>query len=154
AFGGSTNLLLHVPAIAHAAGLTRPTIDRWIEVNRQVPRLVDSLPNGPHPTVRVFLAGGVPEVMLHLRDLSLLDDRVLTASGEPLGTTLDWWAQSERRHRLREQLRQRDGIDPDEVILAPARARARGLTSTVSYIRGNLAPAGAIIKSTAIARSR
>ena len=69
AFGGSTNLLLHIPAIAHAAGLRRPTVDDWNEVNRRVPRLVDVLPNGPvgHPTVRVFLAGGVPEVMLHLR---------------------------------------------------------------------------------------
>jgi xylonate dehydratase len=154
AFGGSTNLLLHVPAIAHAAGVTRPTIDDWIAINRQVPRLVDSLPNGPHPTVRVFLAGGVPEVMLHLRDLGLLDDRALTASGEPLGATLDWWAQSERRTRLRARLQERDGIDPDDVIMAPSRARTRGLGSTVSYIRGNLAPDGAIIKSTAIARSR
>jgi putative YjhG/YagF family dehydratase len=154
AFGGSTNLLLHVPAIAHAAGVARPTIDQWIEVNRKVPRLVDSLPNGPHPSVRVFMACGVPEVMLHLRELGLIDDRALTASGEPLGATLDWWAKSERRTRLRAQLQERDGIDPEDVIMGPAKARARGLSSTVSYIRGNLAPAGAIIKSTAIARSR
>ena len=40
AFGGSTNLLLHIPAIAHAAGLPRPTVDDWIAVNRSVPRLV------------------------------------------------------------------------------------------------------------------
>ena len=74
AFGGSTNLLLHIPAIAHAAGLRRPTVDDWLAVNRAVPRLVDALPNGPrnHPTVQVFLAGGVPEVMLHLRRLGLL----------------------------------------------------------------------------------
>src|SRR5690349_870043 len=66
AFGGSTNLLLHIPAIAHAAGLKHPTVEDWISVNRRVPRLVSVLPNGPiyHPTVRVFLAGGVPEVML------------------------------------------------------------------------------------------
>ena len=71
AFGGSTNLTLHIPAIAHAAGLRRPTVEDWIAVNRAVPRLVSVLPNGPvhHPTVRVFLAGGVPEVMLHLRQL-------------------------------------------------------------------------------------
>ena len=75
AFGGSTNLLLHIPAVAHAAGLARPTVRDWIDVNRTTPRLVSALPNGPidHPTVRVFLAGGVPEVMLHLRDLGLLD---------------------------------------------------------------------------------
>src|ERR687895_1057661 len=84
AFGGSTNLLLHLPAVAHAAGLRRPSVDDWIDVNHRVPRLVDSLPNGPHPTVRVFLAGGVPEVMLHVREMGLLDESALTASGEPL----------------------------------------------------------------------
>ena len=150
AFGGSTNLLLHIPAVAHAAGRARPTIDEWLDVNRRVPRLVDSLPNGPHPTVRVFLAGGVPEVMLHLRALGLLDLSVLTASGEPLGDMLAWWEASPRRQRVRELLRERDGIDPDDVIMPPPVARARGLTSTVSYIRGNLAPEGAIVKSTAI----
>src|SRR5437763_4515096 len=76
AFGGSTNLLLHIPAIAHQAGVRRPTVEDWNEINRKVPRLVDALPNGPvgHPTVQVFLAGGVPEVMLHLRALHLLDE--------------------------------------------------------------------------------
>jgi putative YjhG/YagF family dehydratase len=150
AFGGSTNLLLHIPAVAHAAGRARPTIDEWLDVNRRVPRLVDSLPNGPHPTVRVFLAGGVPEVMLHLRELGLLDLSVLTVSGEPLGDMLAWWEASPRRQRVRELLRERDGIDPDDVIMPPPVARARGLTSTVSYIRGNLAPEGAIVKSTSI----
>ena len=60
AFGGSTNLLLHLPAIAHAAGLSRPTVQDWIDVNRRVPRIVDVLPNGPvgHPTVRVFMEIG------------------------------------------------------------------------------------------------
>jgi putative YjhG/YagF family dehydratase len=152
AFGGSTNLLLHVPAIAHAAGLRRPTVEDWSAVNRRVPRLVDALPNGPvgHPTVRVFLAGGVPEVMLHLRRLGLLDETCLTAAGEPLGRVLDWWEGSKRRRRLREVLRQRDGVDPDAVIMSPERARARGLTSAVTFPRGNLAPEGSVIKSTAI----
>jgi dihydroxyacid dehydratase/phosphogluconate dehydratase len=87
AFGGSTNLLLHIPAIAFSAGLRRPTVDDWEVVNRTVPRLVDALPNGPvgHPTVRVFLAGGVPEVMLHLRGLGLLDESALAATGDGVG---------------------------------------------------------------------
>jgi putative YjhG/YagF family dehydratase len=152
AFGGSTNLLLHIPAIAHAAGLRRPTVEDWHAINRRVPRLVDVLPNGPvgHPTVRVFLAGGVPEVMLHLRELGLLDERCLTVSGEPLGRVLDWWAQSPRRRRLRQVLVERDGVDPDDVIMSPKRARGCGLTSTVTLPRGNLAPEGSVIKSTAI----
>lgn len=152
AFGGSTNLLLHIPAIAHSAGLPRPTIDDWQAINQRVPRLVDVLPNGPgnHPTVRVFLAGGVPEVMLHLRTLGLLREDALSVSGAPLGAVLDWWVRSERRARLRDLLAQRDRIDPDDVIMAPARAQARGLTSTITFPRGNLAPEGAVIKSTAI----
>jgi len=150
AFGGSTNLLLHLPAIGHAAGLQAPSIAEWKEVNGRVPRLVDALPNGPHPTVRVFLAGGVPEVMLHLRGLGLLDLSVPTASGLPLGEVLDWWEGSERRRRLRAVLRDRAGVDPDDVVMDPASARRRGLTSTVSFVGGNLAPRGAIVKSTAI----
>ena len=149
ACGGSTNLLLHVPAIAHAAGLRRPTVEDWSAVNRRVPRIVDAIPNGPHPTVRVFLAGGVPEVMLHLRRAGLLDDRCLTVSGEPLGRALDWWETSERRRTLRERLGA-DGIDPDDVIMSPERAERAGLTSTVTFPRGNLAPEGSVIKSTAI----
>lgn len=152
AFGGSTNLLLHIPAIAFSAGLKRPTVEDWQAVNRTVPRLVDALPNGPvgHPTVQVFLAGGVPEVMLHLRDLGLLDESALTATGEPLGGVLDWWRGSERRRRLRDLLHTKDGIDPDNVIMSPRRALERGLTSTVTFPRGNLAPEGSVIKSTAI----
>ncbi|MEY3283742.1 MAG: hypothetical protein RIR86_1755, partial [Acidobacteriota bacterium] len=134
ACGGSTNLLIHIPAIAAAAGLAPPTIAEWTAINRRVPRLVDALPNGPHPTIRVFLAGGVPEVMLHLRELGLLDGAALTAHGQPLDQMLDEWEGSERRRLLRERLREQDGIDPDDVIMAPARARSRGLTSTVTFL--------------------
>lgn len=152
AFGGSTNLLMHIPAIAHAARLPRPTVQDWIEVNRATPRLVSVLPNGPvpHPTVRVFLAGGVPEVMLHLRRLGLLDLSALTVSGQPLGACLDAWEKSERRRRFRELLRERDRVDPDEVILSPERSVQLGITNTVVFPRGNLAPQGSVIKATAI----
>ncbi len=152
AFGGSTNLILHLSAVAHAAGLKRPTAEDWARINRQVPRLVDALPNGPrnHPTVQVFQAGGVPEVMLHLRRAGLLKLDALTVSGETLGSMLDWWQDSERRTILRTRLRERDGIDPDDVIMSPDFAAARGLTSTVCFPHGNLAPEGAVIKSTAI----
>ncbi len=154
AFGGSTNLLIHVPAIAHAAGLPRPTVDDWRRVNRSVPRLVDALPNGPqnHPTIRVFLAGGVPEVLLHLRRLGLLHAGAKTITGRTWDDLLDEWEASERRARLRDRLREQDGVDPDEVICPPDRARTKGMTSTVCFPSGNLAPNGSVIKSTAIAR--
>jgi dihydroxyacid dehydratase/phosphogluconate dehydratase len=102
ACGGSTNLLLHIPAIAQAAGIRRPTVDDWVAVNRSVPRLVDVLPNGPtnHPTVRMYLAGGVPEVQLHLRNLGLLELNALTINGNRLGDNLEIWEKSDRRAAL------------------------------------------------------
>ena len=152
AFGGSTNLLLHIPAIAHAAGLPLPTVADWSRVNRAVPRLVDALPNGPrnHPTVQVFMSGGVPEVMLHLREMGLLHLDVLTATGETLDAVLDWWEGSERRRAVRAYLAQDGEVDPDHVIMGPEAARKAGLTSTVVFPTGNLAPEGSVIKATAI----
>jgi putative YjhG/YagF family dehydratase len=154
AFGGSTNLILHLRAVAHAAGLRRPRAADWADVNRQVPRLVDALPNGPrnHPTVQVFMAGGVPEVMLHLRRAGLLETKVTTVGGTSLDQQLDAWESSDRRLQLRDRLRS-EGVDPDDVIVSPDKAAARGLTSTVCFPHGNLAPEGAVIKSTAIDRS-
>ena len=152
AFGGSTNLLLHIPAIAYSAKLPRPTAADWAHLNRQVPRLVDALPNGPKyfATVQVFLAGAVPEVMLHLRRAGLIDTGVTTVSGEKLDACLDWWQESKRRHELRATLKRLDGIDPDDVIMSPDRARSNGLTPTVCFPAGNIAPEGSVIKSTAI----
>ena len=152
AFGGSTNLLLHLTAIAHAAGLKRPEREDWARVNRLTPRLVDALPNGPrnHTTIQVFLAGGVPEVMLHLRRAGLLETSARTVGGMTVGEQLDDWESSERRYALRKRLREREGVDPDHVIFSQDAARAAGLTSTVCFPVGNLAPEGSVIKSTAI----
>lgn len=152
ACGGSTNLVLHIPAIAFAAGLRRPTVEDWNRINRQVPRLVDVLPNGPvgHWTIWMYLAGGVPEVMLHLRNMGLLKLNALTATGRPLGEVLDWWEHSERRVVLRKLLQDKDGINPDDVIMSAERARSKGLTSTVCFPIGNIAPEGSVIKATAI----
>lgn len=152
AFGGSTNVIMHLTAVAHAAGLRRPTVADWTEVNSRVPRIVDALPNGPrnHPTVQVFLAGAVPEVMLHLRRLELLDTSVLTVTGETLDEVLNWWKTSQRRTYLRERLQMLDKINPDDVIASPEAARRSGWTSTVCFPTGNLAPEGSVIKSTSI----
>lgn len=156
AVGGSTNLVLHIPAIAHAARLRQPDVDDWARINRSVPRLVDSLPNGPQhfATVQVFLAGGVPEVMLHLRELGLLRLDAMTVTGRTLGENLDWWTRSQRRQILKDKLSQLDGIDPTDVIMAPDKAKDRGLSSTVTFLTGNLAPEGALVKSTAISPER
>jgi xylonate dehydratase len=152
AFGGSTNLLLHIPAIAHAAGCTIPTVEDWIEVNKTTPRLVSVLPNGPvhHPTIRAFLAGGVPEVMLHLRSLGLLDENVMTVTGRTLRENLDWWENSERRERMKQILKEQDNVDASEVIMSPSAALECGMHSTLTFPTGNIAPEGSIIKSASI----
>jgi len=103
-----------------------------------------------HPTVRVFLAGGVPEVMLDLRRLGLLKTEVLTVTGKTLGENLDEWQSSERRNRFRELLQKLDGVDPDDVIFSPEEAHNRGLTGTLVFPKGNLAPEGSVVKATAI----
>ena len=152
AFGGSTNLVLHLPAIAHAAGLKTPSVADWQRASRATPRLVDALPNGPqnHPTVRVFLAGGVPEVLLHLRRMGLVHRTVLTATGGTLDQALDWWEASARRRRMKDRLREADGVDADDVVMDPDTARRRGLTGAAVFPVGNLAPGGSVVKATAI----
>jgi putative YjhG/YagF family dehydratase len=152
ACGGSTNLLLHIPAIAFAAGVRRPTVEDWNAINRRVPRFVDVLPNGPknHPTIRFFLAGGVPEVMLHLRELGMLRLEALTVTGQTLGENLEWWEKSERRQRVRALLKERDGVDAQDVVIPLGEARRRGMTSTVCFPVGNLCPEGSVIKATSI----
>ena len=152
AVGGSTNLLLHIPAIAAAAGIRRPTVEDFRRVNQEVPRFVDCLPNGPvgHPTVQFFLAGGVPEVALHLRRAGLWNGDVETVTGMTWNEILDTWEKSPRREVCRERLRLADGVEPDDVIMTPTIAKKRGLTSTVCFPTGNLCPEGSVIKATSI----
>jgi dihydroxyacid dehydratase/phosphogluconate dehydratase len=88
--------------------------------------------------------------MLHLRRAGLLDTSVLTASGETLSRVLDQWEGSQRREILRRRLQEQDGVDPADVIMDPDKAHREGLTSTITFCRGNLAPEGSVVKSTAI----
>jgi len=88
--------------------------------------------------------------MLHLRGLGLLNRKAQTITGRSWDDLLDEWAESERRHALRARLHEMDGVDPDDVVCPPAGARAKGMTSTVCFPLGNLAPGGSVIKSTAI----
>ena len=127
-------------------------MEDWIRINKQVPRLVSVLPNGPvyHPTVNAFMAGGVPEVMLHLRSLGLLHEDVMTVTGNTLKENLDWWEQSERRQIFKELLFKQEQVAADDVIMSPQQAAKRGLTSTITFPVGNIAPEGSVIKSTAI----
>lgn len=152
ACGGSTNLLLHIPAVAFAAGIERPSLQTWTQLNRKISRFVDVLPNGPkfHPTIRLFLAGGVPEIMWHLREMGIAKCDCKTVTGMTWNEILDRWQDSPRRNAMRDLLRSRDGVDPDEVIIPPSKAKQLGMTSTICFPKGNIAPEGSVIKSTAI----
>lgn len=152
ACGGSTNLLLHIPAVAFAAGIERPSLLTWTQLNRKISRFVDVLPNGPkfHPTIRLFLAGGVPEIMWHLREMGIAKCDCKTVTGMTWNEILDRWQDSPRRNAMRDLLRSRDGVDPDEVIIPPSKAKQLGMTSTICFPKGNIAPEGSVIKSTAI----
>ena len=152
AMGGSTNLLLHLPAIARSAGLDAPSVDQWLKVNQSVPRIVDVLPNGPnnYMTVQVFLAGGVQEVMLHLRGMGVLDLSSLTVTGNNIEKNLEDWEKSERRKRFKEVLYNKDGVNPDDVIMPISKVSEKGLARTLAFLSGNLAPEGAVVKSTSI----
>ena len=92
----------------------------------------------------------MPEVMLHLRDLGLLELGALSATGQTLEAMLNAWEGSERRRRFKEVLSEKDGVSAAEVILSPGEAAARGMKGTVSLLTGNLAPDGAVVKSAAI----
>ena len=152
AFGGSTNLLLHLPAIAYPAGLKRPTVEDWDahQPQRAAAGGCAAQRSGNYATVQVFLAGGVPEVMLHLRRAGLLDVNVTTVAGETLDACLDWWEASERRLCSESGSCHGRRRSPTTSSWIPDRAQARGLTSTVCFPVGNLAPEGSVIKSTAI----
>ena len=152
ACGGSSNLIIHLAAIAYHAGLERPTVKEWDEINRLVPRLVDVLPNGPngYSTAQFFLAGGVPELMSKLKDLNLLELDTLTCTGNTLGKNLETWEKSHRRKRFRQMLWELDQVHPDDVIHTQEKAASKGMTSTLCFPTGNLAPEGSVIKSTAI----
>jgi dihydroxyacid dehydratase/phosphogluconate dehydratase len=88
--------------------------------------------------------------MLHLRDMGLLNTDVMTATGDTLETTLDWWRDSDRRRDARARLASGASITPNDVIKDPDSARRAGFTSTVVFPVGNLAPEGSVLKSTAI----
>lgn len=149
AISGSTNTLLHLPAIAYEMGIeiTGETFDR---LERNVPYLLNLRPAGKWPAECFYYAGGLPRIMEQLRDILHLD--VLTVTGRTLGENLDelarsdyyqtcdsWLARFNERHGL--QLSWQDIIRPADDPL--------GRDGAVAVLFGNLAPEGAVIKHTA-----
>ena len=147
AVGGSTNALLHLPMVAREAGVDI-TIDDFDRIHRRVPVLANVKTTGRYPVEYFWYAGGVPAVMLELRDM--LHQNCLTVTGKTLGENLDDIAASpvylaERRGYLNNVK-----VTRDEIIRP--REDPFGTDGGIAVLYGNLAPEGAMIKAFSVPR--
>jgi dihydroxy-acid dehydratase len=142
AIGGSTNALLHLPVIAREAGVD-VSVDDFDRIHRKVPVLANVKTTGKYPVEYFWYAGGVPAVMLELRDMLHLD--VLTVTGKTLGENLDEIAASPAYLGERLGYLKNVKVEPEEVIRP--RSEPFGTDGGVAILYGNLAPAGAMIKT-------
>ena len=126
AVGGSSNLLMHLSATLRMAGVPAASCEKCEEINRMVLCIVDVLPNGPvnYTTVQLYLAGGVPEVILHLRDAGYLILDALTVTGKTLGENLEDRENSEHRTAFRNHLKEQDVVDSTDVIMGLKKQRS------------------------------
>lgn len=149
AISGSTNCLLHIPAIAHEFGI-EITGDTFDKLHRNARYLLDVRPAGRWPAECFYYAGGVPAIMEEIKEHLHLD--AMTVTGKTLGENLkelktngfyercDKWLQ-EFNKRYHIQLTKEDIIRPYD--------KALGTDGSIAILRGNLAPEGAVIKHTA-----
>ncbi len=149
AISGSTNCLLHIPAIAHELGLeiTGDTFDR---LHRGAHYLLDVRPAGRWPAECFYYAGGVPAIMEEIREHLHLDARTVT--GKTVGENLDELKQKgfyERCAGWMEQFNVRYGCHVTRKDVIRPYDRALGVDGSIAVLRGNLAPEGAVIKHTA-----
>ncbi len=142
AIGGSTNALLHLPVIAQEVGV-EITIDDFDRIHRRVPVLANVKTTGRYPVEYFWYAGGVPAVMLELRDLLHLD--CMTVTGKTLGENLEEIEHSKFFMRERLGYLRNFRIDKDEIIRP--RDDPFGTDGGLAILRGNLAPEGAMMKT-------
>lgn len=141
AVGGSTNALLHLPVIAREAGV-EITLDDFDRIHRQVPVLANVKTTGRYPVEYFWYAGGVPAVMLELRDMLHLD--CLTVTGKTLGENL---AEIEKSRFFAERRGYLNNVKVSRREILRPRRDPFGPEGGVAVLRGNLAPAGAVIKA-------
>jgi dihydroxy-acid dehydratase len=140
AIGGSTNGLLHLPVIAREVGIDI-TLDDFDRIHRRVPVLANAKTTGRYPVEYLWYAGGVPAVMLELRDLLHLD--CLTVTGKTLGENL---VDVERSSFFAETRGYLNNVKVSrEEVLRPL-ADPFGPEGGIAVLRGNLAPGGAVVK--------
>ncbi len=149
AVSGSTNCLLHIPAIAHELGIeiTGDTFDR---LHRNAKYLLNVRPAGKWPAECFYYAGGVPAIMEEIKDHLHLD--VMTVTGKTLGENLaDLKANGfyERCEKWLHEFNERYGVSVTREDIVRPYDKAIGTDGSIAILRGNLAPEGAVIKHTA-----
>ncbi len=158
AISGSTNALLHIPAIAHELGITI-TGDTFDRLHRSAHYLLDVRPAGRWPAEVFYYAGGVPAIEEEIRDYLHLD--AMTVTGRTLGENLEELKKSGFYEKCEERMREfcrrnaetlaamgkPDGITRTDVIRPFD--KAIGTEGSIAVLKGNLAPEGAVIKHTA-----
>ena len=152
AISGSTNCLLHIPAIAHELGIeiTGDTFDR---LHRGARYLLDVRPAGRWPAECFYYAGGVPAIMEEIREYLHLD--VMTVTGKTLGENLEELKQNgfyDRCNKWLEEFNHRYGCSLKKEDIIRPYEKALGTDGSIAILRGNLAPEGAVIKHTACPR--
>ncbi len=141
AVGGSTNMLLHLPVIAREVGVEM-TIDDFDRIHRQVPVLANVKTTGRYPVEYFWYAGGVPALMLELRDMLHLD--CLTVTGKTLGENLQ---KIEHSRFFAERIGYLNNVKVARREILRPRSDPFGTDGGIAVLRGNLAPGGAVIKA-------
>ncbi|OAG27886.1 dihydroxy-acid dehydratase [Thermodesulfatator autotrophicus] len=131
ALGCSTNTVLHLPAIAHEAGLDL-SLKLFDEISRKTPCLCSLIPGGPHSVVELYEAGGIPGVMLELSKAGLINKRVKTVTGKTVGDNL------------------KKAYVFDHTVIRPFDKPYRP-EGGIAILWGNLAPEGSVVKASAVA---
>lgn len=149
AISGSTNCLLHLPAIAHEYGIEidGDTFDR---LHRGAHYLLDVRPTGRWPAEFFYYAGGVPAIMREIQPMLHLD--AMTVTGKTLGENLKELERSgfyERCQKWLDEANQKYGISVNREDIIRPYAQAIGTDGSIAVLKGNLAPQGAVIKHTA-----
>ena len=144
AIGGSTNALIHLPAIAHELGI-RIDAEQFDRLNRQVPYLTNIQPSGEYLTELFWYAGGVPRVQMELREM--LDLEVMTVSGRTLRENLEQ-LEKEGFFRRGEGYLANYKVAVEEVIRKLKNSKGYG---SIAVLKGNIAPEGAVVKYSAVA---
>lgn len=149
AISGSTNCLLHIPALAHEFGIeiTGDTFDR---LHRNARYLLDVRPAGKWPAECFYYAGGVPAIMEEIKQHLHLD--VMTVTGKTLGENLDELKNNgfyEKCEKWLHEFNKRYGIELTRQDIIHPYDKAIGTDGSIAILRGNLAPEGAVIKHTA-----